>query len=472
MKKRFLSLALALAMCIGLLPMTALAATSGNLLINPSFEDGITGWVSPDGKWSTVEVESGYEPQDGDYFAWPTEASQENTYIYQDVSLSGYKTGDSIIFNVMVCNYDQSPHDMGRVELQFLDASGKALKSHTQEQRNPDWNQQTIIASIPAGAVTARVVLWAIWYVGGDVDAYYDAASVVATTDKYSMVYVTEKDGRETAKAGDTLVLSADNSISKAPGDYIWSSSYETAATVDANGLVTFLTDADDGVALYAKDKKTGVVGVYWVNSENENTNPVSGSNWASAGLQKADAMGLIPDSLKDADLSQPITRAEFAAVAVKTYEALSGTAAIPAVNNPFADTKDVEVLKAYNLGITSGTSATTFSPATLLNREQAATMLTRVFKRVSLAGWTPETDSQFTLPYTKPAAFADDAKISDWAKDSVYFMAANGIISGVGDNQFAPKATTPAEQAEGYAQATREQALIIAVRMVENLGS
>ena len=126
--------------------------------------------------------------------------------------------------------------------------------------------------------------------------------------------------------------------------------------------------------------------------------------------------------------------------------------------------------MKAYNVGITTGTSATTFDPNALLNREQAATMLTRVFKKVSLAGWTMQTDAQFTLEYTKPAPFADDAKISDWAKDSVYFMAANGIINGTGNNNFSPRATTTEEQAQNYASATREQALAIAVRMVENL--
>ena len=198
---------------------------------------------------------------------------------------------------------------------------------------------------------------------------------------------------------------------------------------------------------------------------------PASGSEWANEELEKADAMGLIPDCLDGADLTADITRAEFAAVAVKVYEALSGTPAIPIVNNPFTDCNDVEVLKAYNIGAVNGTSATTYDPDALLNREQAATILTRVFKKITLAGWTLATDSQFTLPYTKPAAFADDKDISDWAKDSVYFMAANGIINGVGNNKFAPKNVTTEEQATGYPNATREQALLIAVRMVENLG-
>jgi hypothetical protein len=48
--------------------------------------------------------------------------------------------------------------------------------------------------------------------------------------------------------------------------------------------------------------------------------------------------------------------------------------------------------------------------------------------------------------------------------------MNANGIINGVGDNKFAPKNVTSAEEAVGYANATREQAIIIATRMVKNL--
>ena len=194
-------------------------------------------------------------------------------------------------------------------------------------------------------------------------------------------------------------------------------------------------------------------------------------SEWAQEELARADELGLIPDCLDGADLTADITRAEFAAVAVKVYEALSGTAALPNTVNPFTDTSDIEVLKAYNLGITNGTSATEFSPDALLNREQAATMLTRTFKRATMNGWTLQSDGQFALTYTKPAAFADDKDISDWAKDSVYFMAANGIITGVGGGKFAPKNVTTEEQATGYANATREQALLIAVRMVENLG-
>lgn len=193
-------------------------------------------------------------------------------------------------------------------------------------------------------------------------------------------------------------------------------------------------------------------------------------SNWAQKELAEAEKLNLIPDSLKNGDLTKSITREEFAEVSVKAYEALTGKKATPVASNPFVDTKNTEVLKAYNLGITTGTSATTFEPNALLNREQAATMLTRTYKKATIDGWTIADDSKFPLEYTKSNTFADDKDISSWAKDSVYFMNANGIINGVGDNKFAPKNTTSAEEAVGYANATREQAIIIATRMVKNL--
>ena len=71
-------------------------------------------------------------------------------------------------------------------------------------------------------------------------------------------------------------------------------------------------------------------------------------SEWAKPELEKAQSYGLIPDVLKDADLTRPITRAEFAAVAVKAYENFTGTTVSPVATNPFTDTSNTDVLKAY----------------------------------------------------------------------------------------------------------------------------
>ncbi len=194
------------------------------------------------------------------------------------------------------------------------------------------------------------------------------------------------------------------------------------------------------------------------------------GSIWANEELEQADMLGLIPEVLVDADLKQSITRAEFAAVCVRLYESITGTKVTPVEDNPFTDCDDPEVLKAYKIGAVNGMSLTTFVPDGLLNREQASTMLTRVYKKVSNPEWTLDRDGEYTLIYTMPPLFADDSSISGWARDSVYFMAANKIVEGKGNNVFAPKNTTDQQTAIGYANATREQALLIAVRMVKNL--
>jgi hypothetical protein len=196
-------------------------------------------------------------------------------------------------------------------------------------------------------------------------------------------------------------------------------------------------------------------------------------SSWAVEELAEAASKGLIPDCLKDADLTKTITRAEFAAVTVKVFEALTSTKAEAAAANPFKDTSDTEVLKAYNVGITDGKNSKgdMFGPNDYLTREQAATMLSRVWKKVNYSGWTLKTDDQFNdqfkAAYTMPAKFSDDDRISPWAYDSVYFMAANHIVEG-SNGKFNPKALSTASDAIGYAK--REQAIVIALRMVNNL--
>lgn len=253
-------------------------ASMYNLLINPDFEEGLTGWTNPDGKWGVVPEESGYGTRHGRFMAWGTKSAsveKSETYIYQDVSLAGHAVDETVVFNTLLCNYDQPPHDMGIVKLVFLDADGKTVETYKQTQRNPNWNSQSIIASIPEKAVTARAYLMGHRYVGSDIDAYYDYCSLVIKPEKVYPVKITEASNKSKAKLGDKLYLTADNSKTKEPSAYTWSSSYNTAATVDATGVVTMKTDAADGVAIYAKDNESGVTGVYWINSDEENGSSV-----------------------------------------------------------------------------------------------------------------------------------------------------------------------------------------------------
>lgn len=197
-------------------------------------------------------------------------------------------------------------------------------------------------------------------------------------------------------------------------------------------------------------------------------------SDYSTVLLLDAYKNDLVPERLMDENMILPVYRDEFAAVAIKLYEKLSGKKAAAAPADTFVDTKDEDVLKAYALNIISGMGDGKFEPRTMLNREQAAVMLTNVFKAVYWDGWNRDTAASYTahkLDISGATTFSDDASISDWAKDSVYFMVKNGIINGVGDNTFAPRNITPEETAAQYANATREQSLIISVRTFENAG-
>ena len=110
---------------------------------------------------------------------------------------------------------------------------------------------------------------------------------------------------------------------------------------------------------------------------------------------------------------------------------------------------KDKEVLKAYNIGITNGTSDTTFSPDALITREQMATMMTRALTKAGKDTSRPESAK----------LFADDSEFSGYAKDSIYYMSSIEIIKGVGENKFNAKGN-----------ASREQALAISIRCVKKL--
>lgn len=175
---------------------------------------------------------------------------------------------------------------------------------------------------------------------------------------------------------------------------------------------------------------------------------------WAKDEISRAEAGELVPAPLAGKDLTGPITRAQFASVAVRLYEAMLGKAA-QAGNVPFADIGGpdgiyyADICKAYSLELVNGTTSTTFEPDGFLTREAAATMLARVYGK--LVGPIP----------AGSLSFADSGEVSDWARDSVAFMAGKGIVKGVDSSHFAPKA-----------EVTAEQAIILSLRMKTGAGT
>lgn len=184
-------------------------------------------------------------------------------------------------------------------------------------------------------------------------------------------------------------------------------------------------------------------------------------NDWAQPELQKAYDEGLIPDILLGADMTKPVTREEFCEIAVLLYEKSTGESVRPVSPNPFTDTSNPQILKAYKLGITKGTSENTFSPNKSITRQECATMLYRAIRAI-----VPDADySVAGVP-----DFPDQKDIDSWAVEATKYMFKLGIIKGNDKGYFMPKATTSAEEAAGYGTATREAAILMSVRTSEKL--
>lgn len=168
-------------------------------------------------------------------------------------------------------------------------------------------------------------------------------------------------------------------------------------------------------------------------------------SAWAEDQMKQAYQMGLIPERLQNQDLTGDISRTEFAAVAVAMYERLTGTK-VPsyAGQSPFSDTADADVLRAYGLGIVQGVGGGRFAPDNTLTRAEAMTMLGRVCELIVIGAISDGSG----LLSDGVQKFADDETIPDYARNYIYYFAANGVVEGVGGNVLAPREEMTRESA------------------------
>ena len=342
--------------------------------------------------------------------------------------------------------------------INLLDSEGKTLRYLNQSSTS--LGTTPFDGSVDLDAGTYYIAVFGSYSTGTyRITTIYGSNQV--TQQNYTITAITSTGG--TVSGSGTYGQNASVTLSATPNSgFMFEGWYENGTRVNTNATYLFSVTANRTL----EARFTNNSGQTFVEPDFDNPH----STWAREELNRAFAEDLVPPLLLDpnVDLREPISRVEFAGVVVKTFENLSGTNVQPASGNPFTDTIDIYARMAYNTGLMVGISANSFSPDMILNRETAATALTRVFKKWYYPEWSIATDDNFTLNYTRPSLFADNASISGWAWDSVYFMASNGIIQGFPDNTF--RARNSGDNPYGYADATREQALIIALRMVKNL--
>ena len=211
-------------------------------------------------------------------------------------------------------------------------------------------------------------------------------------------------------------------------------------------------------------------------------TNPVC-SNWAKNDVIAA--WNLFSDRLPmtytgvqsganiiQKDLKQPITRAEFATLAVAAYDYILGDTlenngtnwTLHSISMSVPVSKMTDILDNYyasgiicsiNMGLMNGYSETSFGADDHLTREQAATVLGRIADRYSAFPYRANPSQSAAFPaWTGANPYTDT--ISNWALDGVLRARAAGIMIGTSDTAFSAKADF-----------TREQALVTLLRMV-----
>jgi len=181
-------------------------------------------------------------------------------------------------------------------------------------------------------------------------------------------------------------------------------------------------------------------------------------SEWAVIPVSAAVlSWGLVPEQLAS-NFNRPITRAEFAELVIRTYSVfmggVMGSDDVAALERElaermlaFTDTNEIHVMLAAYLGIITGVGDGRFDPDSPLTREQAALILSRLVNIVL------ENPIQELLHID----FNDANDISYWAADAVPKMQQMGIMSGVGENNFAPQGIY-----------TREQSIVTMLRVFD----
>lgn len=197
------------------------------------------------------------------------------------------------------------------------------------------------------------------------------------------------------------------------------------------------LDEAEYEYALFGKAEFT--VGGAPVQEIAPGTNGLS--TWAAPDVNEAVDKQLVTEKVLS-EFPKDITREEFCELAVLLYEKMTGTKAAPVAANPFNDTNNPEILKAYNLGIVGGVGGGKFAPNNKVTRQEIAVMLLRALKAVMP---TINTTAEFK---TK---FQDEGQIANWALEAVRFMNSHDIIRGTevgGVSYILPLGNTTREQA------------------------
>ena len=253
-----------------------------------------------------------------------------------------------------------------------------------------------------------------------------------------------------------------------------WSTSDDSVATVSDTGLVTAVANGTATITAKAGDKSDTCT--VYVTTYTPPANPnykitigdmENGSITANPTAAKAGATVTLTATPDEGYAVGTVTVTDRFGDAVRVTEQADGTytfvmpdgqvtvnatfmASEEPAAEPFPDVDENdwfydEVVYVYENGLMNGVENNRFAPNTATNRAMLATILYRLAGQPDVSG---------EMPFTDVAA-------GTWYTDAVLWAAQNGIVNGIGENQFGPMGTLTREQlvtmlyryaeAEGY---------------------
>ncbi len=301
-----------------------------------------------------------------------------------------------------------------------------------------------------------------------DVAAVDNAGTVTAVSPGEAVITVTTNDGNRTASChvtvtevativpvigialnktelslitGDTEILNAVLAPENASDQKVtWTSNHADIAKVDAEGKVTAVSPGEAVITVTSHDGDYATSCTVMVQAK-----PIEGMEDVVQGVWYYDSIDwamrkgtMLGVSSTRFGVNDTMTRAMFVTVLYRYAGEPSAAGSNPFLDVPWDTWYTDAVIWANKEGIAKGIGGNRFAPDTPITREEIVTMLDRYLR-----------ENAITLPDAEEAAdFADEAKISAWAKEAVAAMQKAGIVMGKENHNFAPQDNTTRAEA------------------------
>lgn len=167
----------------------------------------------------------------------------------------------------------------------------------------------------------------------------------------------------------------------------------------------------------------------------------VNYSDWFNGEyIEMSEALQIVPDSFKNMDLTQLISRQEVCDFLVPMLEKLTGNHIEPGKVDYFTDTKNENIMKAHELGIINGYTDGTFLPGKGVSRQEVFQVLVNF---CNAAGYTPKVPTNINI-----YSYSDGNSVASWAKDAALICIQHGYVQGDSNRALKPQSSITRQEA------------------------